>query len=168
MYFSRLNFLLSLGLSWVFFLVKYEFFSLSSVWLCFHVSVCVQHVRFLLQCVCVWVCACIYVAGCVLLLQCVCGRVSECMSDRTAPRVTVLLTSAPPPALKQHTLPPALPLGWLWVDWGSLPWVFLELNAFYREDGCSVSQCLNLLPKASEIRISESILSWYPFLSLKL
>lgn len=45
------------------------------------------------------------------LLQCVGGRVSGCMSDRQAPRVTVLLISSPPPALKQHTLPPALPLG---------------------------------------------------------
>ncbi len=32
----------------------------------------------------------------------------------------------------------------------------------------TVCQCLNLLPKASEIRLSESILSWYPLLSLKL
>lgn len=28
-------------------------------------------------------------------------------------------------------------LTWLWIHRGSLPWIFLELNAFYREDGCS-------------------------------
>lgn len=28
-------------------------------------------------------------------------------------------------------------LTWLWVDWGSLSGIFLELNPFYREDGCS-------------------------------
>lgn len=31
-------------------------------------------------------------------------------------------------------------LTWLWVDWRSLPWIFLELDAFYREDGCSWKQ----------------------------
>lgn len=39
-------------------------------------------------------------------------------------------------------------LTWFWVDRGPLPWIFLELNAFYGEDGCSwnnrglVKQCL--------------------------
>lgn len=28
-------------------------------------------------------------------------------------------------------------LTWLWIHRGSLPWIFLELNAFYREDGRS-------------------------------
>lgn len=28
----------------------------------------------------------------------------------------------------------------LWVHGGSLPWIFLELDAFYREDGCSCRQ----------------------------
>lgn len=68
----------------------------------------------ILQCVCVSFFPCQYVfmwqGTCVSLLQCVGGRVSGCMSDRQAPRVTVLLISSP--ALKQHTLPPALPLGW--------------------------------------------------------
>lgn len=72
----------------------------------------------ILQCVCVCVClfffsqyVFMWQGACVSLLQCVGGRVSGCMSDRQAPRVTVLLISSPPPALKQHTLPPALPLG---------------------------------------------------------
>lgn len=154
---------LCLGLSWVF-IFKNEIFSLSFVWVCCHFAVCV--------CLCVSFFFSQYVfmwqGACVSLLQCVGGRVSGCMSDRQAPRVTVLLISSPPPALKQHTLPPALPLGWLWVDWGSLSWIFLELNAFYREDGCSISQSLNLFSKTFEIRVSESILSQYPLLCFKL
>lgn len=85
-------------------------------------------------------------------------------------------------------------LTWLWVHWRSLPWISLELNAFYREDGCSwnkqragetmcahfvyvqhvrlyvltVCKRLNLLPKASKIRLSQSILGRYTLLSLKL
>ena len=39
-------------------------------------------------------------AGRVSLLQFVCGRVSECMSDKTAPRVAVVLISSPPTSTK--------------------------------------------------------------------
>lgn len=133
-------------------LYKLQFFSRRFVWFCYHIS-------------CMTVCACVrlsfplvgvcdYVAGCVPLLQLVCGGVGKCVFwwDSSTFHCPLHLTA--PPALKQHTLPPVLPLTWFWVNWGPLPWISMQLDAFYREDGSSVRQRLNMLSKSSEIRVS--------------
>lgn len=80
----------------------------------------------------------------------------------------------------------------LWEHGGSFPWIFLELDAFYREDGGSwrqkkgrwntctlgvwhavvfvltICQRLDLIPEAPKVRVSEGVFGWHPLLSLKL
>lgn len=92
-------------LSFFFFFFKSSINSSALVW-CSFVSILLY--------VCVYVCVCFSSSVCVFmwqgvsLLQCVCGRVNVCLTGQLH---VLLSSSAPPPALKQHTLPPVLPLG---------------------------------------------------------